>query len=147
MRKQDVPQDAALLEQWREINYAVDEDGRYRLIPSAGWDASNLANVQAWQAVTEAIAAALRQVRSGQASPLAFHMARHQMDVGLLAAYAGLARWRVRRHLQVSHYQKLSAALRGRYAAVFNIPMETLDLVPERLDLPAWLTEADRGLD
>ena len=137
MRKDEVPQDAAILDQWREITYAVDEDGRYVLTPSTGWDAANLANLQAWQAIAETIDAALRQIRSGEASPLAYHMARHQMDVALLAGYVGLSRWRVRRHLRPRHYQQLSASMRQRYAAVFGVPVEQLDRVPERVELPA----------
>lgn len=136
MRKEEVPQDAAILDQWREITYAVDADGRYVLTPSAGWDAANLANLQAWQAIAEAIDAALQRVRAGEASPLAFHMACHQMDVALLAAYAGVASWRVRRHLKPRHYRKLSADLRSRYARVFHLPVEQLDHLPERVELP-----------
>jgi len=136
MKQIDVPQDAAILDQWHEISYAVDENGRYVLTPSAGWDAANLANIQAWQVIAETIDGALRRIRAGEASPLAFHMARHQMDIGLLAGYAGISRWRVRRHLIPRHYRKLSAELRRRYAAIFGLSIEQLDCVPERVDLP-----------
>lgn len=139
MRKEQVPQDAAILDQWHEIAYAVDEQGRYVLAPSAGWDPANRANLQAWQTIAEEIAAALEQINRGEGSPLLFHMARHQMDVGLLAAYAGLARWRVRRHLQPKHYRKLSPALRGRYAELFRVEPEQLDRLPERIELPVDL--------
>ncbi len=139
MKQVDVPQDAAIFEQWHEIAYAVDEAGNYVLTPSAGWDAANLANFQAWQLIAEEIEKALAKVRSGAASPLLFHMVRNQMDVGLLSSYVGLSRWRVKRHLQAKHYQKLTPERRRKYAALFGIPVSDLDLIPERVELPVDL--------
>lgn len=147
MRQEQVPQDAAILDQWHEIAYAIDEQGRYVLTPSAGWDAANLVNLQAWQTIAEEITAALAQIDKGEASPLLFHMARNQMDVGLLAAYAGLARWRVRRHLQPKSYRKLSPALRARYAQLFRVEPEELDRLPERVELPVDLEALNQDHD
>jgi len=136
MLKQDVPQDAAILEQQSAISYAVDDQGRYVLTASAGWDPSNLANIQAWQLIAEEIESALSKIRRGNASPLLFHMVRNQMDTALLARYAHVSRWRVKRHLQPKHYQNLTVELRERYAAVFRISEEALDTLPERVELP-----------
>jgi hypothetical protein len=143
MRQENVPQDAAILDQWHEISYAVDAQGRYVLTPSAGWDAANLANLQAWQTIAEEIRLALETVRRGQASPLLFHMARHQMDVPLLASYLGVSRWRVRRHLQPKNFQKLSALWRSRYADIFRVPVEALAQLPDRIELPVDITGLD----
>jgi len=142
VKQQDVPQDAAILDNWHEITYAVDEQGHYILTPSAGWDASNLANIQAWQLIAEEIEGALGQIRSGVASSLLFHMVRNQMDISLLASYVRLSRWRVKRHLQAKHYQRLSFELRERYAAVFKLPVADLDLVPDRVELPVSIDES-----
>jgi len=136
VKQEDVPQDAATLDQWQKVDYAVDDEGRYVLVPTAGWEPSNLANIQAWQLIGEEIEVALQQIRSGAASPLLYHMVHNQMDVALLADYVQLSRWRVKRHLQSKHFATLSAALRERYAAVFKIAVENLDLVPDRVDLP-----------
>jgi len=143
MRKEDVPQDAAILDSWHEITYAVDEQGNYVLAPSAGWDPANLANVQAWQLIAEEIEKALDKIRFEGASPLIFHMVRNQMDAGLLARYVGLPRWRVKRHLRVKHYAQLSADLRARYAALFKLPVAALDQIPERVELPIALEPPD----
>lgn len=146
MNQTDVPQDEAILEQWHEITYAVNEAGNYVLIPSSGWDTSNVANYQAWQLIAEEIIAALREIRRGTASPLLVHMVRNQMDIGLLASYVGLSRWRVRRHLRACHYRKLSVKLRKRYADLFRIPLAALDLIPEQVEVPTELaikTEED----
>lgn len=137
MRKEDVPQDELLLEGQREVCYAVDAQGRYVLAPSAGWEPANIVNVQAWELIREQVEAAFAAVRAGQQSPLAYHMARHQMDVGMLAAYAGLARWRVRRHLKPAVFFKLKPALLQRYADLFQIEVAELCSVPERVALAA----------
>ena len=68
---------------------------------------------------------------------------RNQMDTALLARYVHLTRWRVKRHLQPKHYQKLTVELRERYAAVFRISEEALDTLPEQVELPVELEGFD----
>ena len=126
----------AILDRWHEISYALDDDGRYVLAPSAGWGPANVANRQAWETIAEEVAEALAAIRTGAASPLAFHMARCQMDVGLLASYVHLARWRVKRHLRPRVYARLRPGLRERYAQVFGGGAEDLDFIPEKPELP-----------
>lgn len=148
MKRKDVPQDKAILGQWHEICYALDEDGRYVLAPSAGWDPANVANLQAWEVIAEDVAAAIEGVRAGKASPLAFHMARCQMDAGLLAGYVQLSRWRVKRHLRPAVYARLKPELRERYARVFGVAAQELDRIPEKPELPVVSDEdeEDRNL-
>jgi hypothetical protein len=136
MRKDQVPQDSCLLEGQREICYAVDEAGHYVLTPTAGWEPKNIANLQAWEVIRDQLQETLAAIRAGRASALAFHMARNQMDVPLLAAYVGLARWRVRRHLKPAVFARLQPALLERYAAVLEIGVDELRQVPERIELP-----------
>jgi len=144
MRKQDVPQDKAILGRWHEICYVLDDEGRYVLTLSAGWNPANVANLQAWQEIAEEVGQAIADIRSGEASPLAFHMARCQMDVGLLSRYVRLARWRVRRHLRPAVYARLGETLRARYARVFGVAPEDLDAIPEKAQIPV---EADDEKD
>lgn len=148
MKTEDVPQDKAILGPWHEIFYALDQNGRYVLAPSAGWDPANVANLQAWEVIADAVAAAIEAVRAGEASPLAFHMARCQMDAGLLAGYAQLSRWRVKRHMRPAGYARLTLELRERYAQIFGVTAEDLDHIPEKPELPVVLdhNEEDRIL-
>ena len=139
MKKTEVPQDSAILGPWREICYATDENGHYILTPSAGWDAANAANLQAWEVIAEEIERAIRSVKTGTTSPLVFHMARHQMDTSLLARYVGMSRWRVRRHQTPAIYAKLGRRIRQRYAEVFGISEADLDGVPEKPEVPVRL--------
>jgi hypothetical protein len=136
MRRKDVPQDQALFGEWKEVIYAVDDDGRYILVPSAGWEPANIVNHMAWDSIEAEVGAVLAKVRAGVLSPLAYHMARHQMDPGLLAGYAGLFRWQVRRHMKPAAFRRISTALADRYAAIFRITPEELMEMPE-CDPPA----------
>jgi hypothetical protein len=136
MRRKDVPQDEALFGEWKEVSYAVDDDGRYVLVQSAGWEPANIANHMAWESIEAEVGAVLAKVRAGVLSPLAYHMARHQMDPGLLAGYAGLFRWQVRRHMKPEAFRRVSPAVADRYAVLFRITRRELISVPE-CDPPA----------
>ena len=131
MRKSEVPQDKGLFGELREVCYAVDEDGRYVLAESSGWEPANLANVQAWEAIRTELADVLAKVRRGELSPLAYHMAAHQMDVKLLAGYAGLFRWQVRRHMKPGPFGRLKPELIERYAGIFGMAAEQLGCIHE----------------
>jgi hypothetical protein len=136
MRRKDVPQDRGLFGEWKEVSYAVDDDGRYVLVTSTGWEPANIANHLAWESIDAEVGAVLAKVRAGELSPLAYHMARHQMDPGLLAGYTGLFRWQVRRHMKPAAFRRISPALADRYAAIFRITTEELMEAPE-CDPPA----------
>ena len=136
MRRKDVPQDKGLFGEWKEVSYAVDDDGRYVLVTSAGWEPANITNHLAWESIDAEVGAVLAKVRAGELSPLAYHMARHQMDPGLLAGYTGLFRWQVRRHMKPAAFRRISPALADRYAAIFRIATEELMEAPE-CDPPA----------
>lgn len=131
MRRKDVPQDQGLFGAWKEVSYAVDDDGRYTLVPSAGWEPANIANHMAWECIEAEVGAVLAKVRAGELSPLAYHMARHQMDPGLLAGYAGLFRWQVRRHMKPAPFRRIPIPIVERYAAVFRITPGELMETPE----------------
>lgn len=130
MQKKDVPQDKALLGEHRELCYALDDNGVYILVESAGWEPANVANIQAWESIQADIAGVLSTVRSGVSSPLAYHMARHQMDASLLASYVGLFAWQVRRHMKPGPFRRMNGATRKRYAAVFEMAVAQLACIP-----------------
>jgi hypothetical protein len=131
MREKEVPQDEALFDGMSEVCYAVDESGRYVLAESAGWEPANIANLQAWEVIRDEIAAVLVRVRAGELSPLAYQMARHQMDAKLLSGYAGLFCWQVRRHMKPGPFGKLKPARLARYAAIFKTSPEGLCCIPD----------------
>jgi len=126
MKRKDVPQDKGLFGHWHGINYAVDDQGRYTKVPSAGWTPQSIANELSWEPFREAAEDARVEVQDGRKSPLAYYMACHLMDAALLARYVGLPAWRVRRHLRPDIFRKLKPGLIRRYAKVFGMDTEEL---------------------
>jgi hypothetical protein len=131
MLKNEVPQDKELFGGQREVCYAVDENGRYVLAESEGWEPANIANNQAWDVIRSEVTEVLSKVRAGELSPLAYHMARFQMDAKLLSGYAGLFCWQVRRHMKPGQFRTLKPAQLTRYAEIFKTSPEELTRIPE----------------
>lgn len=134
MKQEDVPQQGGLNAGCREVNYAVDRNGSYRLEASAGWEVKNVALRQAWEAIGEQLRAVLAEINSGKRSVLAYHMVRNQMDQALLCQYSGVARWRLKRHLKPAVFAKLDAAALTPYAELFGVSVEELRMVPAQPD-------------
>ena len=131
MLKKNVPQDGGILDRWHEISYAIDDDGRYVLAPSVGWEPANIANKQAWELISKQVADVIKRIQAQDLSPLAYYMVKNQMDINLLAKYVRLSRWRVRRHLNPSVFRRLKTSILERYAKIFNVSAEQLFDVPE----------------
>ena len=124
MKKDEVPQDPGGLGSYREIAYARDENGKYVLVASAGWDAKKVANELAWDHIRQKADDVLEQVRAGRLSPLAYHMALQHLEPGVLAKYVGLAKWRVKRHMKAEVFNRLKPSVLEKYADFFNVSLE-----------------------
>ena len=136
MKKEDVPQDAGISGDYgKEICYAVDEDGRYSLVPSLGWEPKNIANTQAWELIEQEVKDVIRQIKMGKLSPLAYHMKINLMDVKLMAKYVQFSRFRVRLHLKPSVFNRLGNDILKRYADILEISIDQLSQVPEEDDV------------
>jgi hypothetical protein len=131
MKVNEVPQNKGMItDDLREICYAVDENGSYILAQSAGWEPKNIANDQAWTLIEEEVSQTVKKIKAGKLSPLAFHMAKNQMNVSLLSKYVGFNRLRVKLHLKPSVFRKLKPSVLKRYGRVFEIEVEELLKVP-----------------
>lgn len=127
MKKRDVPQDPGIIEDYgHELCYAVDNNGQYDLVPSIGWEPKNIANHQAWEVIDEEVLKSVKAVKDNLLSPVAYYMAKHQMDVSLLAKYMGFYQWQVKRHLKPKNFNKLSHKVLMSYAALFRVSMDEL---------------------
>ncbi len=135
MKKEDVPQHPGLGAGQTEVKYAVDTDGNYALIQSCGWEAKTIALRQAWESIVDQLQQVLIEIKAGQKSPLAYHMIRNQMDVALLAQYSGIAKWRVKRHLNSEVFARLDDVVLTPYAKLFSIELSQLRTVPKQPDL------------
>lgn len=131
MRREDVPQDRAKAFQGRKkALYAQDENGKYAIVPSSGWEAEEIVLDQAIEEYERAAADAFARAKAGQTSPLEFHMCQRRMDVVLLAQSTGFFRWQVKRHLRPGAFAKLPDAKRARYAEALGLEPAALDQLP-----------------
>ena len=130
MKIDQVPQETSMLEGHQRACYAVDANGRYVVVGSRGWEVEKVVNAQAVDEVRRVIEDARERVLRGAASPLAYHMARCQMDVALLAANTGMWRLRVRRHLKPAVFAALKPALLQRYADALGLTVDALRALP-----------------
>jgi hypothetical protein len=128
MKKNEVPQDDAnMLEgKFKEPCYAIDENGKYTTVGSVGWEAKNIIMQDAWDEVDQRIEKVKQQVISGYFSPIAYYMEKNLMDVKILAAYVGLWRFKVKRHLKMKHFDKLNDEILAKYAETFDIELTIL---------------------
>lgn len=128
MRKEEVPQDKSNLESanFRELCYAVDENGEYTTENSTGWDPKTIALDNAIKVIEERVANAKQRVSNNQTSPIEYYMELHKMDLGILASYVGIWKWFVKRHFKPSSFKKLSARTLQKYADVFDISIDEL---------------------
>ncbi len=128
MKLEEVPQDEAFLIEGkiRDMCYVVDKDGHYTHALSKGWSPKNEAIRLAWDQIYEQAEEIRTRVLEGNASPIAFYMQLNVMDEHILATYVGLPRRKVRRHLKMKHFLKLSDDLLARYAEALNITQAEL---------------------
>lgn len=128
MKKNEVPQDKSNLESanFKELCYAVDDNGEYTTAHSTGWNPKKIALDNAIEEINARIADAKTRVENNETSPIEYYMELHKMDLGILSSYVGLWQWRVKRHFKPSIFKKLSSKTLEKYAEVFNITVEEL---------------------
>ncbi len=128
MKKDEVPQDDGFLkaEHGRELNYAVDKDGKYTTALSSGWEAKIIALDNALARIEERIADAKQRVLDNKTSPIEYFMEFCRMDVPVLSSYMGLWQWRVKRHFKPSVFKRLNDKTLQKYADVFEIDLAQL---------------------
>lgn len=133
MKKNEVPQDKSNLESanFKELCYAVDENGEYTTELSTGWSPKTIALNNAIEALNERISASKQRVKDHKVSPLEYYMELHKMDLPILASYVGIWKWRVKRHFRPAVFKKLNNKTLQKYADVFDISIEEL----QRTDL------------
>ena len=125
----EVPQDALSYkdkDKIKKLLYAVDKEGKYTGIESAGWEAENTATRQAWEAIEEELSETEVKVKNGELSPVAYFMHKKLMDISILARYVGKWQWQVKRHFKPSVFESLNKGMLEKYASVFEISVEEL---------------------
>lgn len=132
MKTDEVPQDRSrLFGGHTKAMYARDRDGRYTTVESSGWRAEEIATDVALADFRQQLQAAHARCRAGLSAPLEYHMYARRMDPATLADAAGLAQWRVRRHLRPRVFARLSPRLLARYAQALQMPAAALERLPD----------------
>lgn len=128
MKINEVPQDKGYLVEGRvsDLNYAIDGEGHYTSTQSIGWQPKNEAMKLAWDNVYEHAAEIRELILKGILSPIALYMELNVMDVPILAAYMGLPKRKVRKHLKMNEFRKLSQEIIDQYAEVLNVTPDDL---------------------
>ena len=116
----------------RDLDYAVDEDGKYQAVRSDGWSPQNDALEVTMDGIDEECQEILQRVRAGETSPLEYHAARNVMPLELLARYTGFSKRKVRKHLDPKNFNKLDYETLAAYADALRITVDELKSIPEQ---------------
>jgi hypothetical protein len=133
MKVGDVPQDNTIeyYEGIKRACYAVNDEGKYVIVPSNGWSEEEFINRMAVNELAVNLEKTRKAVLVGEKSPLAYHMERRQMTPDILGKTAGIAVFRVKRHFRPEIFVKLKDSVLDLYAKALAITIEELKNVPQ----------------
>lgn len=128
MKTDEVPQDDN--ETFRGYGtkavYAVDQNGRYTKIATSGWEVEEIVLRDVLADFEELAVDAKKRVLAGKSSPIEYFVYKRLMDIPALAQAMGIAKWRVKRHLNPDVFNKLDDQLLQRYADLLRIDISAL---------------------
>jgi hypothetical protein len=132
MKVNEVPQDdITYYEGKRRACYAINDKGKYVIVTSTGWKAEEVFNGLAVDELAANLEETRKAVLKGLKSPLAYHMERRQLIPTILAKTAGIATFRVKRHLRPEIFNELKPPVLERYSQALAVSMEELKTVPK----------------
>jgi hypothetical protein len=133
MKVNEVPQDDVpdYSEGIKKGNYALDDKGKYVMVPSKGWVVDEMINKMAYDEYRAKEEETRKAVLAGRKSPLAYYMELRQMTPKILGKTAGIAAFRVKRHLRPEIFTKLKPSVLEAYAKALAITTEELISVPK----------------
>ena len=134
MKVNEVPQDITYYEGKKRACYALNDQGKYVVVPSSGWSAEEVVNGLAVDELKERLEQTRQEVIKGLKSPLAYHMEYRQMTPEILAKTAGMFSFQVRRHLHPETFAKLKSSVIKRYAQALALTEQELKNVPDKIE-------------
>ncbi len=125
----DIPQDnSKIFRGQKKIIYAT-RNGNYESGTTSGWDDEEFATQQAVEELKQQTEQALQAVKNGEKSPLYYLMYKYRFDEQSLAQATGFWQWQIRRHCQPEIWAKLSQKKLEKYAGVFGVSVDKLDIM------------------
>ncbi len=132
MKKEDVPQQPHhIYEGEKKAVYALNQDGKFEIAQSSGWEVESVVLEQALEEINRLAQEALIRARAGESSPLEYHMYAQRMDLPMLAQAVGRFQWRVRKHFKPGDFSNLKSSQLALYARVLGIDTATLKRLPD----------------
>lgn len=132
MKVNEVPQDITYYEGVKRVCFALNDEGKYVVVTSIGWDDEAVVNGLAVDDLAATLEDTRKAVLAGVKSPLCYHMERRQMNPDILAKTAGIATFRVKRHFRPEIFAKLKLFVLDRYAQALAITKQELITVPQK---------------
>ena len=109
--------------------YTQNDNGEYVLDTNHCWS-EEVCVAAIVSEVRANIEKARKEVLTGLKSPLCYHMEVRQMDPKFLGKAAGIAVFRVKRHLRPEIFAKLKPSVLNRYTKALRVTLEELKTVP-----------------
>jgi hypothetical protein len=134
MKVDEVPQDTTFYDDVKRACYAIDNEGKYIVIPSSGWRTEEVVNGLAVDEMKNKLEETRKEVIKGLKSPLAYHMEQRQMTPAILAKTVGLFSFRVRRHFRPEIFARLKPSMIKRYAQALALTEQELKSVPDKIE-------------
>jgi hypothetical protein len=131
MKVNEVPQDTTFYEGEKRACYALNDAGKYVIVPSSGWSAEDVVNGLAVAELAANLEKTRQEVLKGLKSPLVYHMERRQMTPEILAKTVGMLSFRVRRHFRPDVFNSLKPSIMVRYAQALALTIDELRSVPK----------------
>lgn len=127
------PDDMVAKSDFEIFHYSLDQNGHWERKMIANWGAKEIVNTQTWIIVQERMNDARDKVLRGEMSAIGYYMVKCIMDVKLCAEFTGIPAWKVKKHLKPGHFNKLKPEVLKKYADTFEITVEELTQLEEKL--------------
>lgn len=125
-----VPQDnSSTYAENKKAIYALDSDGKVKVVGSSGWSAEEIVTKQALEDLQYHATEAYSAVKSGEKSPLYYHMYSARMDLQVLSESTGFFKWTISRDFKPHIFEQIAQKRLDVYAdALGKTPTELKSL-------------------
>jgi len=124
--KSFVPQEEnSTLNGQQKVMYALSDNGNFQKV-NYGSSIEEFATLNAVNEYKILEQECLEEIKQGISSPVKYFMYKNRMDLVTLSSAVGMFCFRVKKHLQMKHFKKLSNKILEKYAEAFFINIEDL---------------------
>jgi len=124
--KSFIPQEEnSTLDGQQKVMYALSDNGDFQKV-NYGSSIEEFATLNAVNEYKILEQECLKEIKQGISSPIKYFMYKNRMDLVTLSSAVGMFCFRVKRHLQMKHFKKLSNKILKKYAEAFCINIEDL---------------------